>query len=113
MDAAKLVDPFKFQPKDGPDATLMLGYAGVYSSFLLHISRAAERFGVDARDILMELGKRRIIGGQEDITIDVAFELAQKEMKATERRGQCCRRAHSEGDRGVATRRSTERSRVM
>lgn len=78
MDAAKLVDPFKSQPKDGPDATLMLGYAGVYSSFLLHTSRAAERFGVDARDILMELGKRRVVGGQEDIIIDVAFELAQK-----------------------------------
>ncbi len=78
MDAAKLVDPFKFQPKEGPDATLMLGYAGVYSSFLLHTARAAERFGVDARDILVELGRRRVVGGQEDMIIDVAYELAQK-----------------------------------
>jgi 4-hydroxy-2-oxovalerate aldolase len=78
MEAANLVDPFKFQPKDGANATLMLGYAGVYSSFLLHTSRAAEKFGVDARDILIELGRRRIVGGQEDMIIDVAFELAQK-----------------------------------
>ena len=78
MDAAKLVDPFKSQPKEGPDATLMLGYAGVYSSFLLHTARAAERFHVDARDILMELGRRRIVGGQEDMIIDVAYELAGK-----------------------------------
>jgi 4-hydroxy 2-oxovalerate aldolase len=80
MDAAKLVDPFKTQPKEGPDATLMLGYAGVYSSFLLHTARAAERFGVDPRDILVELGRRRIVGGQEDMIIDVAYELAQKKQ---------------------------------
>ena len=77
-DAAKLVDPFKTQPKEGPDATLMLGYAGVYSSFLLHTVRAAERFHVDPRDILVELGRRRIVGGQEDMIIDVAYEMAQK-----------------------------------
>ncbi|MGQ9457611.1 MAG: 4-hydroxy-2-oxovalerate aldolase [Anaerolineae bacterium] len=82
MDAAKLVDPFKFQPKEGPDATLMLGYAGVYSSFLLHTARAAERFGVDAREILVELGRRRVVGGQEDMIIDVAYELAQKRSAA-------------------------------
>lgn len=79
MDAAKLLDPFKSQPKEGPDATLMLGYAGVYSSFLLHTARAAERFKVDPRDILVELGRRRIVGGQEDMIIDVAYELAEKQ----------------------------------
>lgn len=76
LDAAKLVDPFKSQALQGPDATLMLGYAGVYSSFLLHTARAAERFNVDPRDILVELGRRRIVGGQEDMIIDVAYELA-------------------------------------
>lgn len=78
MDAAKLVDPFKTQPEEGPNATLMLGFAGVYSSFLLHTARAAERFKVDPRDILVELGRRRIVGGQEDMIIDVAYELAQQ-----------------------------------
>lgn len=78
MDAAKLLDPFKVQPKQGPNTNLMLGYAGVYSSFLLHTARAAERFDVNPRDILVELGRRRIVGGQEDMIIDVAYELAQK-----------------------------------
>jgi 4-hydroxy 2-oxovalerate aldolase len=78
MDAAKLLDPLKSQPKEGPDAVLMLGYAGVYSSFLLHTARAAERFGVDPRRILVELGRRRVVGGQEDMIIDVAYELAQQ-----------------------------------
>jgi 4-hydroxy 2-oxovalerate aldolase len=78
LDAAKLADPFKTISKDGPDATLMLGYAGVYSSFLLHTLRAAERFHVDPRDILVELGRRRIVGGQEDMIVDVAYELAGK-----------------------------------
>ncbi len=59
-------------------SSLMLGYAGVYSSFLLHAHRAAEHFHVDTRDILMELGKRRMVGGQEDMIVDVAIELARK-----------------------------------
>ena len=56
--------------------SLSLGYAGVYSSFLLHAKRASQRFGVDTRDILFELGRRRMVGGQEDMIIDVAVELA-------------------------------------
>jgi 4-hydroxy 2-oxovalerate aldolase len=78
LDAAKLVDPYARPAKDNIESTLMLGYAGVYSSFLLHTVRAAERFEVDPRDILVELGRRRIVGGQEDMIIDVAYELANK-----------------------------------
>ncbi|MDR7870470.1 MAG: 4-hydroxy-2-oxovalerate aldolase [Tissierellaceae bacterium] len=54
---------------------MMIGYAGVYSSFMLHARRAAERFNVDVRDILMELGKRKAVGGQEDWIIEVANDI--------------------------------------
>jgi len=55
---------------------LLLGYAGVYGSFMLHAKRAAARFGVDTKDIILELGRRKIVGGQEDMIIDVALEIA-------------------------------------
>jgi 4-hydroxy 2-oxovalerate aldolase len=58
---------------------LAIGYAGVYSSFLLHAERAAEKFGVEPRAVLMELGRRRIVGGQEDMIIDAAAQLAGRE----------------------------------
>lgn len=71
----------------GPQAvdrhSLLLGYAGVYGSFLLHTKRAAERFGVDTKDVLLELGRRRVVGGQEDMIIDVAVELANRTAHAT------------------------------
>ncbi len=57
---------------------MMIGYAGVYSSFLLHAKKAAERFNVDVRDILMELGRRKAVGGQEDWIIEVAYEMSKK-----------------------------------
>ncbi len=59
-------------------AGLLLGYAGVYGSFLLHAERAAERYNVPTSEILLELGRRQVVGGQEDMIIDVALELARK-----------------------------------
>jgi 4-hydroxy-2-oxovalerate aldolase len=60
-------------------ASLILGWAGVYSSFLLHAERAARRFGVSEADILLEVGRRRAVGGQEDIITEVALELAGRQ----------------------------------
>ena len=59
-------------------SSLTIGYAGVYSTFLLHAQRAAKKFNIDTRDILIELGRRKAVGGQEDMIIDVAVDLAEK-----------------------------------
>ncbi len=85
MDVAEqIVEPIMQQPQVVRNASLMLGYAGVYSSFLLHTYRAAEKFNLDPRDILVELGRRRMVGGQEDMIIDVAYELSQKRRETHE-----------------------------
>ena len=76
MDVAEdIIAPILPQPQEITRGSLVLGYAGVYSSFLLHAQKAAEKFGVDARDILMEIGKRKAVGGQEDLILEVATEL--------------------------------------
>jgi 4-hydroxy-2-oxovalerate/4-hydroxy-2-oxohexanoate aldolase len=59
-------------------ASLTLGYAGVYSTFLLHAKRASERFGIPTRDILVELGRQKMIGGQEDMIVDTAMTMAKE-----------------------------------
>lgn len=79
MDVAEnIVEPVMQRPQVIRNASLMLGYAGVYSSFLLHTYKAAEKFGLDPRDILVELGRRKMVGGQEDMIIDVAYQLSQR-----------------------------------
>ncbi|WP_338452678.1 4-hydroxy-2-oxovalerate aldolase [Niallia oryzisoli] len=79
--AEEIVAPILHVPQEITRDSLTLGYAGVYSSFALHAKRAAEKFNVDSRDILIELGKRKVVGGQEDMIVDVAAEIAKARMK--------------------------------
>ena len=84
MDVAEdLVVPMMDHPIRVDRDALTLGYAGVYSSFLLFAKRAEARYGVSSRDILMEMGRRKTVGGHEDMIEDVALDLSRARAQAS------------------------------
>ena len=80
----KIIAGIMLAPQEISAVSLTSGLAGVFSGFAPHVKEASKRFGVDVRDILIELGRRKIVAGQEDLIVDVAMNLKQKKKSETQ-----------------------------
>ena len=86
MDVAEEhLKPLMPGPIEFSNDAIMLGYAGTYSSFLLFARRAGERYGVDPREIILEMGRRQCTEGQENLCIEVAFDIAERNKKEADK----------------------------
>lgn len=79
----ELVAPLLETPQIVDSDSLMLGYAGVYSSFKLFAQRAAEKYDIDSRDILTKLGEIGVVGGQEDMVVEIAAQMAKNKKEGS------------------------------
>jgi 4-hydroxy 2-oxovalerate aldolase len=82
LDASEMVIKGLEPGKGGlSDMSIVSGMSGVFSSFVTQVNKAAKQFDVDPRDIFIELGKRKVIGGQEDMVVEIAVEFSKKKKE--------------------------------